>query len=123
MKRIALVMALFVCGATAVSAQDAKSVPSFAQPRNEADKPAVQKAKADTDEMVRTLKLDDKQAATVLEINVGIERRAAALANYSGADKQQKLDELQQARMEMLGRYLNEKQMGNYRKNVNATKN
>jgi hypothetical protein len=122
MKRIALVMALFVCGTTAVSAQDAKPVPAFAQPQNEADKPVVAKAQAATEEMVRTLKLDDKQALTVLEINVGMERKAASLANYTGADKQQKLKELEDRKREMFSRYLTPKQFDMYQKNQSASR-
>ena len=60
MKKLALVMTLFFGAATLSYAQDA--TPAFAKPKNEAEKPIMAKAKADTDEMIKMLKLDDKQA-------------------------------------------------------------
>ncbi|HRO42005.1 MAG TPA: hypothetical protein PL009_04190 [Flavipsychrobacter sp.] len=116
MKKLALVLALFVGVATTTSAQEAKTLPKWAQPQNEADKPAVERAKAKTQNMVKSLKLDEKQELIVLEINVGLERRIATLENYTGADKQNELQMIEERRTEMMSHYLTPKQLDNYKK-------
>lgn len=112
MKKLALVIALFMGAATTVSAQDAKSmpkegkaVPRFAQPRNEAEKPVIARAQNRTDEMVRTLKLDDKEALIVLEINVGLERASADIpANHP--NRSEALQEIETRRDNLYREYL-----------------
>ncbi len=113
MKKITLIMALFVGSACAVYAQDAKPVPKFAQPTNEADKPAVERAKAQTAEMTQTLKLTEDQALTVLEINVGIERQIASIP-AGDPEKNAKLQQLEEKRVNFYETYLTSEQLIKY---------
>lgn len=119
MKKLALVMSLFLGAVTVSYAQDAKPLPRFAQPQNEADKPVVAQAITQTEEMAKSLKLSEDQKTTVLEINIGIARRVAAINNSTDPDKQTKLAEAEQARMGMLERHLSPKQYDNYQKKLN----
>jgi len=116
MKKLALVLTLFVGAATVASAQDAKPVPSFAQPKNEAEKPVMAKAQAETDEMVKTLKLDDKQALTILEINTSMERRLASIQNSDASDKKEQIERVEKARMDYYAKYLTPKQFDTYKR-------
>lgn len=113
MKKLALVMSLFLGAVTFSYAQDAQT-PRFAQPRNEAEKPVIAKAVSETDEMKKMLKLDDKQALTLLEINVGIERKTAAASG-----DQATINELENRRWEFYSRYLTQKQLDKYKKYKN----
>jgi len=119
MKKLALVLTLFAGAATASYAQEAKQsrpVPAFAQPKNEAEKPLMAKAQAETDEMVKSLKLDDRQALTLLEINTGMERRAAAVQNSNAADKKEQLERIEKTRMDYYAKYLTPKQFDTYKR-------
>jgi len=116
MKKLALVLALFVGVATTSTAQESKKeLPRWAQAQDAADKPAVEKAISKTNDMVKSLKLDEKQELIVLEINVGLERTLAKMASYNGADKQDQLNKVEERRVEMFSHYLTPKQLDAYK--------
>jgi|GEM_PF-6751881 len=122
MKKLALVIALFMGAATTVSAQDAKSmpkegkeVPRFAQPRNDAEKPVIARAQNRTDEMVKKLNLDERQALTMLEINVSMERTIAALP-ADDPNRADVLKEVEQRRDQFYREYLTPAQYEAYKK-------
>lgn len=121
MKKIALMLALVV-GSLASYAQDA-TLPKWAQPKNEADKPVIERAIAQTDALTKELKLDDKQKLTVLEISVGLERRKAAVEAANPADKQARLDEIEAAKTKMIERQLTEKQLKTYKNGLENKEN
>ncbi len=114
MKKIALVMSLFLGATTLSLAQKAeKEVPDFAKPRNEAEKPVIARAQAETAEMVKMFKLDDKKELTLLEINVGIERRIADAQNQDNKDAL--LAEVEAKRWNFYQRYLTPEQYAKYK--------
>jgi hypothetical protein len=116
MKKLSLLLALFVTTVTTVNAQDKKAGTATATAAVNADvKPTEAIARKQTDEMDRLVGLSDVQRQDIYNMNLTIAHRAATIKASNSPDKEKVLKEIENFRISTLMQKLNDEQVAKYK--------
>ena len=116
MKKLTVVLALFIATATSVNAQDQKVTADKAAESAKAEvKPAEAIAKKQTDELDKLVGLTDAQKQDIYNMNLTLAHRSEIIKAGGGADREKTLAGIEEFRVNTLMQKLNDEQAAKYK--------
>ena len=116
MKKLSLVLALFMAALGTVNAQDNKSASAAANATAKKEVKATEAtARRQTDELDRLVGLTDSQKESVYNMNLTLAHRAEIINNGGSADKAKVLKEIETFRETTIMQQLNDEQRAKYK--------
>jgi hypothetical protein len=116
MKKLSLVLTLFIAVATTVNAQDQKAGTAKGTATEKAEvKPAEAIAKKQTEELDKLVSLSDAQKQDIYNMNLTLAHRSEIIRTGGGADKEKTLAGIEEFRVNTLMQKLNDEQAAKYK--------
>jgi hypothetical protein len=116
MKKLTLVLTLFIAAATTVNAQDQKASADKATASAKAEvKPAESLAKKQTEELDKLVGLTDVQKQDIYNMNLTLAHRSELIKASDGADKEKTLKGIEEFRQNTVMQKLTDEQAAKYK--------